>query len=449
MPVGLYTGPNTHTGNGVTTVFAYDFKILQSADLKVTVDGVVTTTGFTVSGAGSSGGGSITFSSAPANGVEIVLSRSRAYNRTTDYQRNGSFDEETVDADFDAVVMLVQQLDAAQKRAIKAPESVSADQVISAADWAARASKFFGFNSGGALALFAIADVAPSAVSAFISTLLDDTTAADARTTLGAVGLTGNETVAGVKTFSSLPVLPAGTPTGNQAVSATQAAALANGTYRTVQIFTGSGTYTAPAGLVRVKVRVVGGGGGSGGCGATAAGNMAAAGGGGGGGYAEKTISAATVGASQTVTVGAGGAAATAGANNGGAGGTSSFGALVSASGGSGGIGDTNSAPGGPVAGGTGGAVGNGSGGDINIPGSAGGNGMKWGTGSNRASTGPGGGSVLGATIPATDTQGGTSPGVPGQNYGGGASGAASAPSQAASAGSAGAPGIVIVEEYY
>lgn len=217
----------------------------------------------------------------------------------------------------------------------------------------------------------------------------------------------------------------------------------------TMQVFTSSGTYTAPAGLKSVKVRVVGGGGGSGGCSATAAGNIAAAGGGGGGGYAEKTISAATVGASQTVTVGAGGAAATAGANNGGAGGTSSFGALVSASGGSGGIGDTNSAPGGPVAGGTGGAAGTGSGGDINIPGSAGGNGMKWGTGSNRASTGPGGGSVLGATIPAADTQGGTSPGVPGQNYGGGASGAASAPSQAASAGSAGAPGIVIVEEYY
>jgi hypothetical protein len=48
------------------------------------------------------------------------------------------------------------------------------------------------------------------AFSTFIRTLLDDADAAAARATLGAVGLTGNETIAGQKTLSDLLTLTAG-----------------------------------------------------------------------------------------------------------------------------------------------------------------------------------------------------------------------------------------------
>lgn len=62
-----------------------------------------------------------------------------------------------------------------------------------------------------------------SAVSAFGLTLIDDADAATARTTLGAVGLTGDQTVAGVKTFSSSPVAPTPTTGDNTTKVATTA----------------------------------------------------------------------------------------------------------------------------------------------------------------------------------------------------------------------------------
>lgn len=96
------------------------------------------------------------------------------------------------------------------------------------------------------------------------------------------------------------------------------------GTCISIQSFTATGTYTAPAGTTRVMVQVMGGGGGSAGYGES----------GGGGGFAEGVFQLAA-GTSVTVTIGGGGSGVTYYAIAG-TGGTTSFGSYISATGGQG-----------------------------------------------------------------------------------------------------------------
>ena len=113
-------------------------------------------------------------------------------------------------------------------------------------------------------------------------------------------------------------------------------------------VFTSSGTWIKDAGLKFIVVEVVGGGGGG------FSSSTKSGGGGAGGGMARKTIVAASLGSTETVTVGGGG-------STGSTGGTSSFGGHCSATGGAAG-GDSGTTQ----------TVGAGSGGDVNVSGNTG-----------------------------------------------------------------------------
>lgn len=206
------------------------------------------------------------------------------------------------------------------------------------------------------------------------------------------------------------------------------------------QVFTSNGTYTPTTGMLYCDIEVWGGGGGGGGAGAS---GFAAAGGGGAGGYAKKIVSAATIGASQSVTIGAGGNAGAATGNTpGGTGGTTSVASIISASGGVGGSsqeGGANNA----VPGGIGGA---GSGGDVNGTGAPGGEGFDVNVGSNiivggfGASTSLGGGAINPSGTSSTPGNAGIA------NTGGGGSGAIS--TGTGQIGGVGGTGLVSITEY-
>jgi hypothetical protein len=101
MPVGAYAGANVSNGNGVTTLFPYNFKILDQTHIEVKVDGVLKVLGadYTVTGVGLSNGGNVVFGVAPANLAVVQRARKVPYTRGQDYQNNGDFKENTVDTD--------------------------------------------------------------------------------------------------------------------------------------------------------------------------------------------------------------------------------------------------------------------------------------------------------------------------------------------------------------
>ena len=201
------------------------------------------------------------------------------------------------------------------------------------------------------------------------------------------------------------------------------------------QVFTSSGTYTPTAGMVYCNIESLGAGGAGGGANGSIA-NMG--GGGGGGGYAEGIFSAATIGASQTVTVGLG---ATGTSGSGTQGGTSSVGVLISATGGFGGISGLTSS--------SGGVGGIGTGGDYSCSGMDGIPGICVPNGAT-VQGGNGGGSFFGGNGAGSFAYPGYYPPANGGNassYGGGGGGAATFPLSIVTGGN-GYDGIVIVTEY-
>lgn len=128
MTVSAQTPINRSTGNGVTTVFPYTFKVLKAADMEVSVDGVVKTltTHYTLSGVGTDSG-NVTFLVAPALNAIVVRRRNMAYTRSVDFQDQGELPTDTLDDDQDAAVLMAQQLGEGLGRAVQVPITSDTD----------------------------------------------------------------------------------------------------------------------------------------------------------------------------------------------------------------------------------------------------------------------------------------------------------------------------------
>ena len=173
MTVSTSTSFVSYAGNGSLTTFAYTFKIFQDSDLLVTLvndtTGVETTqvltTDYTVSGAGSAGGGNVTFTTAPASGTTVKIRRVLPVTQETDYVANDPFPAEAHEDALDKLTMLVQQEAANSDLAIQFPEgdvgSGLNNIVPSAVD---RADKILKFDTEGNVEVAGANDVFSGAI---------------------------------------------------------------------------------------------------------------------------------------------------------------------------------------------------------------------------------------------------------------------------------------------
>jgi len=161
MTVSSTNTRNSYSGDASTTVFAYTFKIFDEDDITVILrtdstgsESVQTkTTDYTVSGVGNAGGGNVTFTTAPASGITVVLLRETARTQATDYTPNDPFPAESHEEALDKLTFIAQELEEELGRAIKVSKTntiTSTEFTIGASE---RANKIFAFDSNGDFAV--------------------------------------------------------------------------------------------------------------------------------------------------------------------------------------------------------------------------------------------------------------------------------------------------------
>jgi len=203
MSITTETNRNDYVGNNATATYSYTFKILDASDLRVTVRddlGVETTlalnTDYTVTGVRNKTGGNITLTAGNlTSGHALTLRRVRPITQESDIRNQGDFHAQTHEDAFDHLTMVDQQQQDEINRSIKLAETdYSSGMTLPVAS--ERAGRYLAFDvSGNPIASSAAATIA---VTPFIETLVDDTTAAQARATLGFSGAGGTVAAANI-----------------------------------------------------------------------------------------------------------------------------------------------------------------------------------------------------------------------------------------------------------
>lgn len=123
----------SYAGNGATTAFPFPYYFLSNTDLVVierASDGTETTkaitTHYSVAGAGTPAGGTVTMVTAPASGVTLIIYRNPALTQDLDLVENDSLPAEEVEKRYDKLTMISQRLSDRVDRSVRLTEGFAA-----------------------------------------------------------------------------------------------------------------------------------------------------------------------------------------------------------------------------------------------------------------------------------------------------------------------------------
>ena len=138
-----------YTADGVLTSYSFPFAIFHSGDINVYLNNTLQqSSAYQVTFTPSTAGGTITFYTAPANGVQITIVRNLSIERTSDFQEGGTLRANTLNDELDYQIACQQQIADTLNRSLVLPP-YSADTGVDLTLPSPSAGKAIVWNSNG------------------------------------------------------------------------------------------------------------------------------------------------------------------------------------------------------------------------------------------------------------------------------------------------------------
>ena len=201
MTVSALITRNDITATASQTVFIYTFRVIEATDMAVYQNGVLLSSGYTVTGVNNTTGGTVVLDTGVPAGQIVSLVLAMPLDRTTNYQNSGKFLADDVNEDFDKIYIGAIQNENLNDRSLRLkdvePPTTGVDMTIPLK--ADRLGKYLSFNSvtgapevvagtGGSVTDASLVNYTPAGTGAVVTTVQAKLRESISVTDFGAVG---------------------------------------------------------------------------------------------------------------------------------------------------------------------------------------------------------------------------------------------------------------------